>query len=87
MNGAYVVRFADGTRKSFNTKLENAKKQAEAFRTEQSLLKNLTRNQHRIIECDTEGTYIEVDLGNHIMKIDQEDLKFIQTYSWCAKKP
>lgn len=87
MNGAYVVRFVDGTRKSFNIKLKNAKKSAEKYRKEQSLKKNLTRNMYRIIHCDIEGEYIEIQLQkNYIAKIDVDDLQLALKYKCYAHK-
>ena len=78
----YLVRFQDGSRKTFNERQE-----AENFRRLQSLEKGLTRNQYRVIECDIEGEYIEMKLqDNYITKFDIEDLKFTQKYSWYAKK-
>ena len=91
LDGAYVVRFADGTRKTFSLitckSLEDAKKQAEEYKIQQSLAKGLTKNQHRFVKSKTEGKYIEVQLQKTFtMKIDVDDLKFTQEYTWCAKK-
>lgn len=91
IKNAYVVRFQDGTRKTFSLfnyeTLEDAKRQAEEYRTLQSLEKGLTKNQYRLIECDTEGTYYELKLQkDFVMKLDMDDLKFTQEYAWCAKK-
>ena len=62
----YLVRFQDGSRKTFNERQE-----AENFRRLQSLEKGLTRNQYRVIECDIEGEYIEMKLqDNYITKFD-----------------
>jgi hypothetical protein len=91
IKNAYVVRFQDGTRKTFSLfnceTLEDAKQQSEDYRTQTSLEKGLTKNQHRLIECDTDGIYYELKLQeDFIMKLDTKDLKFTQEYSWCAKK-
>ena len=81
-NTNYIVRFSDGMRKIFPDK-----QQAEQYRIDMSLEKNLTRNQYRLIECDTEGSYYEMKLQDeHICKFDIDDLKYTQNYSWCANK-
>jgi hypothetical protein len=47
----------------------------------------LTKNQYRLIKCDTEGTHYELKLQkDFVMKLDMDDLKFTQEYAWCAKK-
>lgn len=90
-NNIYLVRFQDGTRKSFSlkncTSLDDAKAKAEKFQRTYSSEKGLTRNQFRFVECDTEGNYIEMKLQDHfITKFDVEDLKYTQTTTWSAKK-
>jgi hypothetical protein len=90
-NNSYLVRFQDGTRKTFsqyNCKtLDDAKKQAEEYQVEYSLQKDLTKNQYRLIECDVEGTYIEMKLQNdHIAKFDENDLVHAQKYINYAHK-
>ena len=61
---SYLVRFQDGTRNTFSLfnceNLEDAKKQAEEYQRIQSLQKGLTKNRHRLIECDTGGKYMEL---------------------------
>jgi len=82
---AYIVRFADGERKTFNeNKYDNAKELAEKWKTQKSLEKGLTRNQYRLVECDIEGNYYEVQLqDNKISKIDIQDLHLLgNTYTW-----
>jgi hypothetical protein len=90
-NNIYLVRFHDGNRKSFSLKncenLDEAKAKAEEFQRTYSIEKGLIRNQHRLIECDTEGNYIEMKLQNeHIAKFDIQDLELAKKYSNYAHK-
>ena len=79
-NNSYIVRFNDGTRKTFSLNncksLEDAKNQAENYKITQSLKKGLTKNQYRLIDCDIEDSFIEMKLhGGHIAKFDEIDLQ------------
>lgn len=87
-NGAYVVRFKDKERKSFNPKkYKNAEKLATEYRIKRSLEKGLTKNQYRIIESkDDSEKYCEIKLqDDYIAKIDYNDLELLGNYSWSAK--
>jgi hypothetical protein len=88
-NGAWIVRFNDGTRKQFHEKFfgnEEAKRLAEEWRTKTSLEKDLTKNQYRRIEDDDEGIYYEMKLqGDYIAKIDEIALPLATKCTWSAK--
>ena len=91
LNNAYVVRFTDGTRKTFSLhtceSLEDAKIQACKYRTQTSLNKGLTKNQYRLVKSDTDGIYYEIKLQDkHIAKVDVDDFKCVQQRVWYAKK-
>jgi len=85
---SYFVRFTDGTYKTFNIdKYKNAKKEATEYKIQQSLNKGLTRNQFRLIECDLEGKYYEVQLQDEFTgKINIDDLQLFKQYTWYAHK-
>ena len=88
-NNAYIVRFNDNTRSSFSLQnyntLEEAKINANEYRIKKSLEKGLTKNQYRLIECDIEGSYIEMKLQkNYISKFDCNDLELAQKYNSYA---
>jgi hypothetical protein len=89
-NGAWIVRFNDGTRKQFHEKFfgnEEAKRLAEEWRTKTSLEKDLTKNQYRRIEDDDEGIYYEMKLQNgHIAKFDEFSLPLATKCIWSAFK-
>lgn len=91
VNGTWLVRFQDGTRKSFSkincVDLNDAKNQAKEYRIQQSLEKGLTKNQYRLIECPEEGKYIEMKLqGSHVTKFDKNDLSLAIKYVNYAHK-
>ena len=81
-NNKYLVRFTDGTRKTFQLE---SKQQADEYRVTESLNKGLTKNQYRHVNCKVEGEYIEMKLqNNHIAKFDVEDLKHAIKYNCYA---
>lgn len=87
--GAYLVRFSDGTHKTFDPLFykKEAKKEAEKWKREKSLEKGLTKNHHRRVYDTEEGEYIEVKLqGEHIAKIDPQDLYLLKNCIWSAHK-
>ena len=64
------------------------KKRAEEYQRIQSLQKGLTKNRHRLIECDTGGKYMELQLQDgHVAKFDIGDLSLTKNgYVWNAHK-
>lgn len=90
VKNAWLVKFMDGTRKTFSLQnckdLDNAKKQAEDYRIQQSLIKGLTKNQYRLVNSQ-DGKYVEMKLqGDHVAKFDKEDLHIALQSIYCAKK-
>lgn len=84
---AWIVRFNDGTRKSFHIKKygEEAEKLAKEWQIKTSLEKGLTKNQYRRIEDTREGIYYEMKLqGDFIAKIDECDLHLATKCVWSA---
>ena len=83
----YRVRFNDGTASNFHPKHYNNSKEeallaAEKYKYTTADAKGLVRNKYRDM-----GEYYEVQLnGNHIAKIDKQDLPILKKCVWSAKK-
>ena len=84
-NNIYLVRFqgekAVRFPESSYDSLEHAKNAAEDYQRERSATLGLTTNEYRYVDG-----HVEFRLpGNHIGKIDCDDLVLLQRYRWSAK--
>ena len=83
----YRVRFNDGTASNFYSKHYNNSKEealiaAEKYKYITATEKGLVRNKYRDM-----GEYYEVQLnGDHIAKIDKQDLNILKKCVWSAQK-
>ena len=81
---SYRVRFYDGTLKTFHSKYYESKEDtllaAQEYKIKTSDEKGLTRNKYRDV-----GEYYEVQLnGDHIAKIDKQDLHILEKCVWST---